>query len=71
MKNTDILFKKYLSATGGDKRAIWYIIKRFENYIDYECGDNAELKNIIILELFEFMETLNIRFSNYFSEINN
>lgn len=69
MKNIDLLFKKYLAANGGNKEAMWFIIKRFEKYIDYECGGNMDLKNTIIVNLFNFSEGLDKKFEEFCKEI--
>lgn len=71
MKNMELLFKKYLAANGGDKEAIWFIIRRFERYIEYECEGNLELKHIIIVRLFDFVRTLDLKFDEYYKEIIN
>ncbi len=69
MNNVEILFKKYLSANGGNKEAMWFIIKRFEKYIDYECNGNLELKHVIIVDLFDFAKTLDVKFDEYYKDI--
>lgn len=71
MKNVELLFKKYLSANGGDKESMWFIIRRFEKYIDYECEGNLELKHVIIVRLFDFVCTLDVKFDEYYKELMN
>ena len=70
MEKLDLLFKKYLSANGGDSKAMWFIIKRFEKYIDYVCDKNTDLKHSIIMSLFDLSEDLDNRFATFFNEIN-
>ncbi len=69
MENIELLFKKYLAANGGDKEAMWFIIRRFEKYIDYECEGNMDLKNTIIVNLFNFSEELDKKFEEFYEEI--
>lgn len=69
MNNVEILFKKYLSANGGNKESMWFIIKRFEKYIDYECNGNLELKHVIIVDLFDFAKVLDVKFDEYYKDI--
>lgn len=70
MKNLDILFKTYLSANGGNNESMWYIIKRFERYIDFASSNNMDLKHSIILSLFDLSEKLDMKFDEFFKEIN-
>lgn len=70
MKNLDILFKTYLSANGGNNESMWHIIKRFERYIDFASSNNMDLKHSIILSLFDLSEKLDMKFDEFFKEIN-
>lgn len=69
MGNISLLFKKYLAANSGDKEAMWFIIRRFEKYIDYECGGNMDLKHTIIVNLFNFSGSLDKKFEEFYEEI--
>lgn len=70
MKDYNKDFNLYLSACCGDNKSVWKIIKRFEEFIDYECGNNEDTKHTIILALYEFLKnSLNKRFNEYFEDL--
>lgn len=70
MNRLETLFKKYLAANGGNEKEMWFIIKRFDKYLDYECRGNNDLKHSIIVHLFDYVKTLDGKFEEYFKEIN-
>ena len=70
MYNNNLNFKDFLSANKGNKEAKCKIIERYERYISKVSRKNTDMKNTIILSVYELFDDLEEKFEKYFNSIN-
>lgn len=70
MYNNNLNFKDYLSANKGNQEAKWKIIEKYEGYIAKVSRKNTDMKNTIILSVYELFDELEEKYEKYFKSIN-
>lgn len=66
MYNNKLDFWDFVAANSGERAARWKIIKGYEKYINKVTRGNMDMKNSIILSLYDTFDGLNERFEKYY-----
>ena len=69
MDNSNSLFKLMLSSSVGDEKAKWELVRQYEDYISSIAKNDEDLKQIMILDIYEKIPKISENFIEFFKNI--
>ena len=64
------LFGKMFAASCGNRKAKWQVISYYKKEIEKVSKGNPDMENEIIMYLYNFLDTLNEKYINFFESVN-